>query len=232
MEAPMMHQLAVLLLALAMFAGSLVPATAEKRVALVIGNSGYQHTVALRNPSNDATDIAVRLRQLGFEVIDGIDLPKRDMELRIREFASKLEASDVGLFFYAGHGLAVDGRNYLVPIDARLKSETDLDFEAVELSLVLKQLERNSRVSIVFLDACRDNPLAANLAQGTRSLAVARGLARVERAPPNGTESAGIPPWPRARGTGRRHDGRLCHRTRDRRSRRRGPQQPLHRSPA
>ena len=178
----MMHQLAVLLLALAMFAGSLVPAAAEKRVALVIGNSGYQHTVALRNPSNDATDIAVRLRQLGFEVIDGIDLPKRDMELRIREFAGKLEASDVGLFFYAGHGLAVDGRNYLVPIDARLKSETDLDFEAVELSLVLKQLERNSRVSIVLLDACRDNPLAANLAQGTRSLAVARGLARVERA--------------------------------------------------
>lgn len=178
----MMHQLAVLFLALAMFAGSLVPAAAEKRVALVIGNSGYQHTAALRNPSNDATDIAVRLRQLGFEVIDGIDLPKRDMELRIREFAGKLEASDVGLFFYAGHGLAVDGRNYLVPIDAKLKSETDLDFEAVELSLVLKQLERNSRVSIVFLDACRDNPLAANLAQGTRSLTVARGLARVERA--------------------------------------------------
>src|SRR6185436_5426193 len=126
--------------------GALGPAAAEKRVALVIGNSAYQHTAALKNPSNDATDIAGKLRALGFEVIDGTDLSKADMESRIRAFADKLQGSDVGLFFYAGHGLAADGRNFLAPVDAKLQSETDLDFEAVELSLVLKQMERNSRV--------------------------------------------------------------------------------------
>ncbi len=158
------------------------PAAAEKRVALVIGNSAYQHTAALKNPSNDATDIAGKLRALGFEVIDGTDLSKADMESRIRAFADKLQGSDVGLFFYAGHGLAADGRNFLAPVDAKLQSETDLDFEAVDLGLVLKQMERNSRVSIVFLDACRDNPLALNLAATSRSLQVSRGLARVDRA--------------------------------------------------
>jgi len=158
------------------------PAAAEKRVALVIGNSAYQHTASLKNPSNDAIDITTKLRALGFDVIDGNDLSKADMESRIRAFADKLQGSDVGLFFYAGHGLAADGRNFLAPVDAKLQSETDLDFEAVELSLVLKQMERNSRVSLVFLDACRDNPLASNLAATSRSLQVTRGLARVDRA--------------------------------------------------
>jgi len=158
------------------------PAAAEKRVALVIGNSAYRHTASLKNPSNDATDVAGKLRALGFDVIDGTDLSKTDMEARIRAFADKLRGSDVGLFFFAGHGLAADGRNFLAPVDAKLQSETDLDFEAVELSLVLKQMERNSRVSLVFLDACRDNPLATNLAATSRSLQVTRGLARVDRA--------------------------------------------------
>ncbi len=157
-------------------------AAAEKRVALVIGNSAYQHTAPLRNPSNDATDMAAKLRELGFDVIDGIDLTKAEMESRIRTFADKLVGSDVGLFYYAGHGLAVDGKNFLAPVDAALKSEADVDFETVELNLVLKQMERSSRLSLVFLDACRNNPLATNLATSSRSLAVARGLARVEKA--------------------------------------------------
>ncbi len=157
-------------------------AAAEKRVALVIGNSAYQHTAPLRNPSNDATDMAAKLRELGFEVIDGIDLTKAEMESRIRTFGDKLVGSDVGLFYYAGHGLAVDGRNYLAPVDAALKSEADVDFETVELNLVLKQMERSSRLSLVFLDACRNNPLATHLATSSRSLTVARGLARVEKA--------------------------------------------------
>lgn len=157
-------------------------AAAEKRVALVIGNSAYQHTAPLRNPSNDASDMAAKLRELGFDVIDGIDLTKAEMENRIRAFADKLAGSDVGLFYYAGHGLAVDGKNFLAPIDASLKSDADVDFETVELNLVLKQMERSSRLSLVFLDACRNNPLATNLATSSRSLAVARGLARVEKA--------------------------------------------------
>jgi hypothetical protein len=102
------------------------------------------------------------------------------MEKRIRAFADILAGADVGLFYYAGHGLQVDGKNFLAPVDAELRSESDLDFEAVELDLVLKQMVRNVSTSIVFLDACRDNPLAAALAQRSRSINVGRGLARVE----------------------------------------------------
>jgi uncharacterized caspase-like protein len=182
MEASMLKSLATCLLGLAALAAAFTPAAAEKRVALVIGNAAYQNAPQLQNPSNDATDIAAKLRGLNFEVIEGIDLGKRDMERRIRAFAEALDGADAALFYYAGHGLQVDQRNFLAPIDAQLKSETDLDFEAVQLDLVLKQMVRNARTSIVFLDACRDNPLAANLAQVSRSLDVGRGLARIEAA--------------------------------------------------
>jgi len=178
----MLKHLATCLFGLGVVLCTLQNAAAEKRVALVIGNSAYQHTAPLRNPSNDASDVAAKLRELGFDVTDGIDLTKQEMEQRIRTFADKLQGSDIGLFYYAGHGLAVDGRNFLAPVDASLKSDTDIDFETVELNLVLKQMERNSRLSLVFLDACRNNPLAANLASTSRSLAVSRGLARVEKA--------------------------------------------------
>jgi len=178
----MLKSLVTCLLGLAALAAAFTPAAAEKRVALVIGNAAYQNAPQLQNPSNDATDIAAKLRGLNFEVIEGIDLGKRDMERRIRAFAEALNGAEVGLFYYAGHGLQVDQRNFLAPIDAQLKSETDLDFEAVQLNLVLKQMVRNARTSIVFLDACRDNPLAANLAQVSRSLDVGRGLARIEAA--------------------------------------------------
>jgi uncharacterized caspase-like protein len=182
MEASMLKHLAACLFGLSVLLATLAPAAAEKRVALVIGNAAYQHVPRLANPSNDAADIAAKLRALGFDVTEGIDLAKRDMEKSIRSFADKLSGADVGLFYYAGHGLQVDQRNFLAPVDAELKSESDLDFEAVQLDLVLKQMVRNAHTSIVFLDACRDNPLAANLAQASRSIAVGRGLARVETA--------------------------------------------------
>ena len=176
----MRKALAASCLGLAALAATLVPAAADKRVALVIGNSAYQHAPSLTNPGNDAGDMAAKLRGLDFQVVDGIDLGKRDMEKRIRAFADILAGADVGLFYYAGHGLQVDGRNFLAPIDAELRAESDLDFEAVELDLVLKQMVRNAPTSIVFLDACRDNPLAANLAKVSRSIDIGRGLARVE----------------------------------------------------
>lgn len=178
----MLSHLATCLLGIASLVAVIGPASAEKRVALVIGNSAYAHTAPLKNPSNDATDMTATLRSLGFEVIDGTDLTKREMMSRIRTFADKVRGADVGLFFYAGHGLQVDGRNYLAPVDASLKSDVDLDFEAVELNLVLKQLERSAPLSLVFLDACRDNPLAQNLAVASRSLSIGRGLAQVEKA--------------------------------------------------
>ena len=176
----MLKHFATGLFALAAVLAGIAPAAAEKRVALVIGNSAYENVPRLTNPSNDASDVAAKLKALGFEVVEGIDLGKRDMEKRIRAFAEALNGADVGLFYYAGHGLQVDQRNFLAPVDAQLKSESDLDFEAVQLDLVLKNMVRNAATSLVFLDACRDNPLAAKLAQVGRSLDVGRGLARIE----------------------------------------------------
>jgi uncharacterized caspase-like protein len=180
MEASMLKHFAAGLFALAVLLAGIAPAAAGKRVALVIGNSAYENVPRLTNPSNDASDVASKLKALGFEVVEGIDLGKRDMEKRIRAFAEALNGADVGLFYYAGHGLQVDQRNFLAPVDAQLKSESDLDFEAVQLDLVLKNMVRNAATSLVFLDACRDNPLAAKLAQVGRSLDVGRGLARIE----------------------------------------------------
>ena len=156
-------------------------AQAERRIALVIGNSAYQNTAELKNPKNDAADMAASLRRLGFEVFEGHDLDKRSMERMIRQFGVKLSGADLALFFYAGHGVAIGGQNYLVPTDARLASEGDADFEGLPLTLVLKQMEREAKTSIVLLDACRDNPLARNLARtmGTRSSQVSQGLAEV-----------------------------------------------------
>ena len=166
-----------------LFAVSISPEVrAEKRVALVIGNATYQNTSELKNSKNDAIDMAAMLTRLGFEVTEGIDLDKRSMERAIRQFGAKLNRADVALFFFAGHGLQVGGQNYLVPIDARLSSEGDVDFEGLPLALIQKQMEREATTSIVLLDACRDNPLARNLAQfmGTRSAQVGQGLAEVK----------------------------------------------------
>jgi uncharacterized caspase-like protein len=155
---------------------------AEKRVALVIGNATYENTVPLKNPRNDATAMSAALQRLGFKVLLGVDLDDSSFRRLAREFAEKVEDANVALLFYAGHGLQVNGRNYLLPINAALKRELDLEFEAVPLDLVLTQMERRERVNIVLLDACRNNPLADNLARsmGTRSASLGRGLARVE----------------------------------------------------
>jgi hypothetical protein len=162
----------------------LVPSSAhaDKGVALVIGNSAYQHAGELANPKNDAADMAAALKKLGFTVIEGLDLGKGAMERKIREFAEALSGSDVGLLFYAGHGLQVGGQNYLVPVDAKLTSAAALDFEMIRLDLLQRTMERETKTNIIFLDACRDNPLARNLARalGTRSADIGRGLASVE----------------------------------------------------
>ncbi|MCB1519805.1 MAG: caspase family protein [Hyphomicrobiaceae bacterium] len=157
------------------------PASAERRVALVIGNSAYQHTTPLTNPLNDARDMTAALKATGFEVIEALDADRRRIDGALRSFADKLADADIALFFYAGHGLQLGLENYLVPIDARLERERDLEFEAIKLNFILRQMEidREGKTTIVMLDACRDNPLARNLARsmGTRSVAVGRGLA-------------------------------------------------------
>src|ERR1700687_3869073 len=110
-----MQRLRLLLFALAVIACS-TAASAQRRVALVIGNSAYQHSAELANPKNDAADLSAALKRLGFEVVDGTDLDKRTMERLIQDFAGKLRGAEVALFFYAGHGMQVAGQNYLLPI--------------------------------------------------------------------------------------------------------------------
>jgi uncharacterized caspase-like protein len=157
-------------------------AWADKRVALVIGNSAYRHAGELANPRNDAADMAAVLKEVGFRVIEGLDLDKTAFDRKIRDFAVALAGTEVGLFFYAGHGLQVAGYNYLVPVDAELTTASAVEFEMVRLDLVHRIMEREAQTNVLFLDACRNNPLARNLARalGTRSAEIGRGLAAVE----------------------------------------------------
>ncbi|NVO12555.1 MAG: tetratricopeptide repeat protein [Rhodoplanes sp.] len=159
-------------------------ATPGNRVALVIGNGTYKYATTLPNPPNDAGDLTRSLRTIGFDVVEGINLGKQDMELKIREFGRKLDRADLALFFYAGHGLQVADKNYLVPIDAKLERQGDLAFDTVTVDDVLSQMESERRVNLVFLDACRDNPLARSFAStlGTRSTSVGSGLAPIQSA--------------------------------------------------
>jgi len=157
-------------------------ALAQKRVALVIGNSAYQHTPALTNPVNDARDMAAALKRRGFEIIEGFDLDKTAFDRKTRDFATALTSASAGLLFYAGHGLQVAGVNYLVPIDAQLTAPAALDFEMVRMDVLQRAMEQQTTTNVLFLDACRDNPLARNLARsmGTRSAEIGHGLAPVE----------------------------------------------------
>jgi hypothetical protein len=158
-----------------------LPAAAEKRVALVIGNSAYQNVTPLDNPRNDAQLIAATLGRLGFVVVGGgaqVDLDKPAFDAAIQRFGNQLIGADVGLFYYAGHGLQVRGTNYLVPITANPAREADVDFQLVDIALVLRQMQDSgTRLNLVILDACRNNPF------GGRSLRdVGGGLAQI-RAP-------------------------------------------------
>jgi len=177
-----MMRLAMRIACLMVFATILASSSqAARRVALVIGNAAYQHTEPLANPSNDAADLAATLGKLGFEVVVGKDLDKRSMERSIREFGVRIEGAEVALFFYAGHGIQISGQNYLMPIDARLAGERDVDFETIPLHLILKQMQLEAKAAIILLDACRNNPLATNLARnmGVRAPSIGQGLAEM-----------------------------------------------------
>lgn len=153
-----------------------------RRVALIIGNTAYRHTEPLTNPSNDAKAVAAALRRLGFQaVIDGTDLDAEKLAGKVRDFSRALKGADLALFYYAGHGVQVNGLNYMMPIDAKLAEESDVYAETVELNDVLKHMERQAKTNIIILDACRNNPLQRNLSRsmGTRSAAASQGLAEV-----------------------------------------------------
>ena len=137
-------------------ARNLAPSAAEKRIALVIGNSKYP-SVPLKNPANDARDMAGALRRLGFQVIEKIDVNQKEMNRAITQFGEKLGADSIAIFFYAGHGIQVRGKNYLIPLDAQIASENSVRSETVDVDSVLDQLNASS-LNVVILDACRNNP--------------------------------------------------------------------------
>jgi hypothetical protein len=158
-------------------------ALADKRVAFVVGNSAYRNVAPLANPAIDAKSMAKLLRNVGFDVVEGANLTRDKMTERLLEFGKKAEGADVALFFYAGHGIAVNGTNYLLPVDADLKSEMDVKLgAAINVALTLEQTMSDAKVKLVFLDACRDNPFAAKIrsAKATRSVSVQSGLAEMK----------------------------------------------------
>jgi len=150
---------------------SLIAGT-EKRTALVIGNSGYSSS-PLKNAVNDAADIASNLQRLDFSVILKKNVSHQEMEDAILEFGEKLKKGGVGLFFYAGHGVQKDNRNYLIPIGARINKDTDIKFQAVDAEMVLAEMgNAGNNLNIVILDACRDNPFSGSFRKSSRGLAI------------------------------------------------------------
>ena len=143
----------------------------EQRVALVIGNASYKDG-PLRNSVNDANDVAATLKGLGFQVILRINSDRRQMVQAVREFGSSIKRGGVGFFYYAGHGVQSRGKNFLMPVGARIEGEGDLEFEAMDANMVLAQMdEAANRVNIVVLDACRDNPYTRSFRSANKGLA-------------------------------------------------------------
>lgn len=174
---PLRRRLAAILVFLALAiatTGFAAPDAAARRVALVIGNGAYQNAPQLANPPNDATDMAAKLKDLGFSVVLGTDLDMTGFASTLRSFSRSVDGADVALLFYAGHGLQVDGVNYVIPVDAKIEASSDLDFQAVKLDTLIGMMDKSAHLSIILLDACRNNPLSRSL---TRSAAAPAGLA-------------------------------------------------------
>src|SRR2546430_1688083 len=158
-------------------------AKAGRRVAFVVGNGTYKNVSPISNPPVDAKAMAAALRNVGFEVVEGTNLTRDKMTERLLDFGKKAQGADVAVFFYAGHGIAISGTNYLLPVDADIKSEMDVKLgAAINIDLTLDQTMSDAKVKLVFLDACRDNPFAAKIKSNsaTRSVSVQTGLAEMK----------------------------------------------------
>ena len=163
-----------------------VEARADKRVALVVGMSAYEHAPRLLNSGNDAAAIVTLFKNARFDVVETRrDVTATELRRAVREFADQVRDADIAVVYYAGHGIEVDGTNYLIPIDAKLVTDFDVEDETLSLDRLLKALEPAKRLRLVILDACRENPFAKTMKRtlGTRS--TGRGLARVEPASSN-----------------------------------------------
>jgi uncharacterized caspase-like protein len=157
------------------------PAQAEKPVALVIGISNYQQVPRLANPARDADAMTALFRKAGFDIVDSErDLGITDLRRAVREFSGRARDADIAVIYYAGHGMEVDGTNYLVPADARLSNDFDVEDESVSLDRMLRALDPVKRLRLVILDACRDNPFSKTMKRTVASRSIGRGLAKVE----------------------------------------------------
>jgi uncharacterized caspase-like protein len=178
-----MRQIVFLLTAIISLAFASETAAAEQRVALVIGNSSYRNAPALANPVRDAAAVADMLRKAGFDVVESVhDVNNSDMRRSLREFSDKVQAADVAVVYFAGHGIEVDGQNYLIPVDAMLERDRDVYDEAISLDRVLQIVEPAKALRLVILDACRDNPFAKAMKRVTALRSLGRGLVAVEPA--------------------------------------------------
>ncbi len=174
-----MFQKALLMMAL-LFVTSWANAASARRVALVIGNSRYANVTALTNPSADAQLVARSLREAGFDSVDvRLDLGKQQLDRALQQFGQSADGADVALIYYAGHGVEAGGQNYLIPVDAKLERDRDLELEATRLDTLLLITE-TAKLRIIVLDACRNNPFLASMQRSLRNRAVGRGLAAVE----------------------------------------------------
>jgi Caspase domain/PAN domain len=169
----------IVLAALFMVFAAATLATAETRVALVIGNSAYVNTTALANTRNDARAVATKLTAIGFDVSLHEDLDGQAFRVALGEFSEKAQNADLVLVYYAGHGIEMNGKNYLIPVDARMRSEATAEFETVALEQVLSAVREAGILGMVMLDACRNNPFANTMQRKNGTRAVSRGLAPV-----------------------------------------------------
>jgi len=155
-----------------------------RRVALVIANASYSNASTLLNPLSDAASVSKTLREAGFqEVVVKTDLTYQGMRTTLREFAKLADGADWAVVYYAGHGIEFGGSNFLIPVDAHLQADRDIDLEGIELSKVIAMVEGAKRLRLIILDACRDNPFANRMRRTLGSRAIGRGLARVEPEP-------------------------------------------------
>ncbi|MDB5578702.1 MAG: hypothetical protein JWR80_3878, partial [Bradyrhizobium sp.] len=150
-------------------------ASSVRRVALVIGNGAYAHVKALPNPPNDARSIARSLRDIGFTVSEGVDLDRLAMQKVIRDFLREAVRAQVAVVYYAGHGVQIDGRNYLVPIDVRLQAGINATEAMMDMDTILAGLDDQVRTNILILDACRNNPMAPRVASAGPNRAIESG---------------------------------------------------------
>jgi uncharacterized caspase-like protein len=181
---PSCRRLSVLVAVLCLLGFATLPARAEERLALVVGNSLYRNVPALTNADNDGRLIAKALQDTGFTLIGGgpqLDVTKPQLEALIREFGRRLKADSTALFYFAGHAVQIGGRNYLIPVEANVASANDVKYELVDAEFVLDEMtSAGSRLNIMLLDACRNNPFSGRGLRG-----VTTGLAQVSA--PTGT---------------------------------------------